>query len=301
MRLTHRKEWSLILSRAVNSFRRQALQVSRMSSSYGLFTDLATTFALEIHQWRNDSISRWTERQNVNAGESDYFDIYEYSARLVTQSLALQHALDTAPSTLPSVFLEVGLSSQLKRLTAQYQACAATLIGTIESSRRHAHAARSLPDFFHTTTAYAATSLLRCAQARFARLRPDRAKIFELARKACSLLAEAAIDSDHIAAVQSAVLSKIITAHDVAPGEAALVSDLAFGSSPAARVDRPLEAGDFRAFARQVNEDQNMTLWPPLRQVSASTGTGDSWVNGLPGVGASAAPPEGPNSGEPGK
>lgn len=67
----------------------------------------------------------------------------------------------------------------------------------------------------HSALTYAATSLLRCTQTRFASLSPDRSRIFEVARQAADLLGEAAIGADHIAAVQSGFVSRLIATRDV--------------------------------------------------------------------------------------
>jgi len=293
----------LILSRAVEAFRLQALQTSVPSGSHGFSNDLPIAFVLQLRQWRESWIFRWTScsrSSDMPSNEPSHFEVYEYYACLVIQSLALQFAQDRSPLTLPSTFLEVGPFIWWTRLRAQYQSSAMKLVQTIEGSRKNTRMTRSLPDFVHTATTYAATSLLRCTQAKFAHLRPDRSTIFEYARKASALLAEAAIDSDHIAAVQSALISRLIAARDVVVDETAWsTSSLPFGTSPTTRLGRPLEAVDFGDFARAVNDDQNMTFWPPLPPLYDSTGDNqrpliDQPVDGLltasvDGQGSSAA------------
>lgn len=162
-------------------------------------------------------------------------------------------------------------------------------------------ALRGVPDFTHSALTYAATSLLRCTQTRFSSLTPDRARIFDAARRAADLLGEAAISADHIPAVQSEFVSKLIAARDAEAGpraseaahpasmqsmeiakrsgngriredpaggtEAAAVVAPAgppSGISPNAIFNRPPEAIDFEMFARALNVDHSLTPWPPM-------------------------------------
>ena len=128
---------------------------------------------------------------------------------------------------------------------------------------------RGVPDFAHTSLTYAATSLLRCTQSRFAYLAPDRKRIFAVTRRAADLLAAAATESDHIAAVQSAFLSKLISSRDTSNGHSKATTSSE--SSPALEHpppnfvnNRPLQADDFEAFARTLGTDQTLTPWPPI-------------------------------------
>lgn len=156
--------------------------------------------------------------------------------------------------------------------------CAIRLIQAIEESRKDPRSTRSLPDFIHTALTYASTSLLRCTQTRFAHLHPDRQQIFDLSRRAADMLAEAAIDSSHIAAVQSALVSKLITARDTPPHTAAHPLDQGQPLiSPNQTYKMPLEAVAFESFARALNVDQNMTPWPPIAPMMDATGTAGGW------------------------
>jgi hypothetical protein len=128
-------------------------------------------------------------------------------------------------------------------------------------------ALRGVPDFAHASLTYAATSLLRCTQTRFAHLHPDRRRIFAVSRKAAELLAAAATEPDHIAAAQSAFISRLIisrensTDHNMGKSSGSLTASL----RPSESINnRSLQAIDFEAFARTLGTDQSMTPWPPI-------------------------------------
>jgi len=130
-------------------------------------------------------------------------------------------------------------------------------------------ALRGVPDFVHAALTYAATSLLRCTQSRFAHLQSDRQVILSTARKAAALLAEAATGPDHIAAVQSAFLSRLVVSRDRPSGDTVPVSGSSANVvlSPETGLNRPLQAIDFEAFARALDTDPSMTAWPPIGQI----------------------------------
>lgn len=142
-------------------------------------------------------------------------------------------------------------------------------------------ALRGVPDFAHTSLTYAATSLLRCTQSRFAYLAPDRKRIFTVTRRAADLLAAAATESDHIAAVQSAFLSKLIssrdTSNDHSRGTTSSESLSALCHPPPDFVNnRPLQADDFEAFARTLGTDSTLTPWPPI-PIMRQNGSDANW------------------------
>ena len=260
------KDWALILSQAVDAFRIQALRPS-VSGSYTVPSDLVTAFALQLRQWRETALADPASRNKSDGSPGEgHFEVYESYAWLVVQSLALQFAQDHCPSALPSTFSEASQS----RISAdrQYQGCAMHLIEKVKTWRRQ-HFTRSVPDYYHSALTYGATSLLRCTQARFAHLQPDRPRIFELARTATALLAEAAIDSDHIAAMQSALISKLVALRDVN-----VIRDSQSVDPIISPIDRhrPLEAINLNDFTRENDTGQAPNLWSLLFQGASADG-----------------------------
>lgn len=127
-----------------------------------------------------------------------------------------------------------------------------SLIDTFESELESPGFIRGCPDFVFTVLTYAAVSLLRVTQPRFAHLEPDRGRIFASARKASDMLARSAMTPDHLPASQSVFLSKLI---DVKSAEIPTRQFQPQGYLP--------EMIDFEAFGQSLEGDQSKTLWPP--------------------------------------
>jgi len=263
--LTRSQEWALIVSRAIDAYRCQGLRNLTSADSQGMNSDLSLVFAHQLEKWRTDVTTSWARASGrpVSGDISSRIDLFDRYSRLVVQSLALQQALNSMSPSLPLCFAEVsGLTYLTCALTLQYQSCAVELVDVVGGL---GSSARGAPDFVHAAMTYAATSLLRCTQSRFSHLHINRQSILATARRAAALLAEAAIGPDHIAAVQSAFLSRLILSRDQPEAHMAGASTAEItGVSPQTGIARPFQSIDFEAFARALDTDPSMTTWPPV-------------------------------------
>lgn len=107
---------------------------------------------------------------------------------------------------------------------------------------------------------YAAVSLLKATEARFAHLDPHRPTIFMSARKAAEMLSRTAMTPEHLPASQSVFINRLI---EVKSAEKHSETPDAFP-----------EPIDFEAYGLSLDKDTGKTLWPPAPAANGTGGRG---------------------------